>query len=320
MNIDNQPIGIRQQKRRILRNITHIQHHPRHVPARLCRPDLLQISIIRNVEAFTHKLRPQPGPMQVKVDPIRIWYPRGLKRHLGSQINRNPRVSRCRPMSNPRHQSQRPAFGRNNPHLRHKLVIGHSFVVIPQRIFIVISWHILVVIPWRSGGIRFFSSTHYESVFHRRLTQLRQLRPSLPRRATARSFLHNCRILLPRNRPVLQILFLDRRFGQQRRYPQPAAWILRPQKFVLPHRRSQALRIAQRPPLFRQQFRHRIHCFRRMRSPRIAVINRTKTIHHLRKRSLGLTALGQRFKLHTLSLCLLKRRQLVWLSRRLGPR
>jgi hypothetical protein len=66
MNIDNQPVRIRQQKRRVLRHIVHIQHHPRHIVRVLRRPNLLQKSVVRHRKALAHQLLRQLRPCRSK--------------------------------------------------------------------------------------------------------------------------------------------------------------------------------------------------------------------------------------------------------------
>ena len=119
MNINNQPIRIRQQKRRVLRHVMHIQHHPRHLTRKLRRPHPGQKPIIGHIEALARQLRRQPRMPQVEEDAIRILHPRRLILHLFSrrhiQINRHPRITRRRPMPNPRHHRQRPRLRLPDP-------------------------------------------------------------------------------------------------------------------------------------------------------------------------------------------------------------
>ena len=123
MNIDNQPIRIRQQKRRVFRHMMHIQHHPRHIVAKLRRPHPFQETIIGYPKTLPLQLRRQPRMPNIKEDPVRILHPRGLilhfltRRHI--QINRHPRVARRRPVPNPGHLRRRPRLPlhlrRNHP-------------------------------------------------------------------------------------------------------------------------------------------------------------------------------------------------------------
>ncbi len=114
MNINNQPVRIRQQKSRILRHIIYIQHHPRHIVRELCRPYLLQEPIIRHRKALPHQLLRQPSPMQIKINPVRIRHPSRLISHIIPEIDRHPRISRSRPMPNPRNLRQPPTPPRSS--------------------------------------------------------------------------------------------------------------------------------------------------------------------------------------------------------------
>ena len=112
MNINNQPIRIRQQKRRVLRHLMHIQHHPRHLIRELRRTDLRQKSIIGHRKALARQLRRQPCMVQIEEDAIRILHPRRLILHVLArihvQVDRHTRIARRRPMPNPGHHRQRP--------------------------------------------------------------------------------------------------------------------------------------------------------------------------------------------------------------------
>src|SRR6202041_2275130 len=63
MNVDDQPVRIRQQKRRVFRHVVHIQHHPRHVVGELSRTNLLKEPIVGDGKTFSDQLLRQPRPM-----------------------------------------------------------------------------------------------------------------------------------------------------------------------------------------------------------------------------------------------------------------
>ena len=81
MNINNQPVRIRQQKRRILRHLVHIQHHPRHVTRKLRRTNPRQKTIVRHRKALAGKLLCQPRIVQIKKDAVRMLDARRLVLH-----------------------------------------------------------------------------------------------------------------------------------------------------------------------------------------------------------------------------------------------
>ena len=56
MDIDDQSVGIWQQKRRVLRYIVYIEHHARHLVAKLGSSDLLEKTVIRYRKVLADEL------------------------------------------------------------------------------------------------------------------------------------------------------------------------------------------------------------------------------------------------------------------------
>ena len=95
MDVDDEPIRVRQQKRRILRDIVHIQHHARHVVGILRRADALQKSIIGNREGLARQFLRQPRAMQVEVNAVGAGHARRLILHLVAKVDGDTRVRRA---------------------------------------------------------------------------------------------------------------------------------------------------------------------------------------------------------------------------------
>ena len=101
MNIDNQPVRVGQQERRILGDVIHFQHHPGRSLLVLRHPDLLQEAIL-HVEALAHQRRNQFRVRQVEEDAVRIGDAPSLVFHLRVQIDRHAGVVRRRPVPDAR--------------------------------------------------------------------------------------------------------------------------------------------------------------------------------------------------------------------------
>ncbi len=112
MNIDDQPVGIGQQKRVVVRQIVDFQHNPRPSGLKLRHSDLLQESVI-NIEALSHQCRRELRIAQVEKDPVGIRQPLRSKLDLALQVDGHSRVVWCRPVPNRRHPRQvsRALFG-----------------------------------------------------------------------------------------------------------------------------------------------------------------------------------------------------------------
>ncbi len=104
MDIDNEPVRIGQQKRRVLRHVIHIQHDARAVAGVLRGADAFQKAIIHYFKALADQFRRQPGAMQIEEDAIRARHTRCLVLHGIAQVNGDARVRGRGPVANARHQ------------------------------------------------------------------------------------------------------------------------------------------------------------------------------------------------------------------------
>jgi hypothetical protein len=86
MYINNQPLRIRQKKRRVLRYLRHIQHHARHIATRLRRANPRQEAAVRHGKALAFQLRRQLRMVQIEEDAVRMLHPRRLILHLVTVI------------------------------------------------------------------------------------------------------------------------------------------------------------------------------------------------------------------------------------------
>ena len=111
VDINNQPLRIGQQKRRVLRHLRHVQHHAGHVAVGLRRAYPREESAVGHAEALALQLRRQLHMVQVKEDAVRTHHPRRLILHLAAlvpgQVDRQPGIRRRRPVPDPGHHRDR---------------------------------------------------------------------------------------------------------------------------------------------------------------------------------------------------------------------
>ena len=72
MYVNDQAIGIGQQKRGVIADVIDVEHHPGHVSLVLGDPDLSQ-ETIRYIKALAHQCRRQFGLVKVKENPVGDW-------------------------------------------------------------------------------------------------------------------------------------------------------------------------------------------------------------------------------------------------------
>jgi hypothetical protein len=99
MHINDEPPGIRQQKRRILTDIADIEHNARHVVRKLGDTNAFEKSIVSNFLRFTDQLRRKFYTMQIEEDAIRSRHTRCLVLHLVLKIDGDTRINGCRPVT-----------------------------------------------------------------------------------------------------------------------------------------------------------------------------------------------------------------------------
>ena len=83
MNIDDQAVRIRQQKRRVVAHVAYIEHDARNVVGKLRRANPLQITVVGHFHGSANQLRRKLHAMKIKKDAVRIGHARRFVLHLG---------------------------------------------------------------------------------------------------------------------------------------------------------------------------------------------------------------------------------------------
>ena len=100
MNIDNQAVRIRQQKRRVVAHVAYIEHDARNVVGKLSRANPLEIAVVGHFHRSANQFRGELHAMKIKKDAVRIGHARRFVLHLGIQIDCHARINIRRPMTN----------------------------------------------------------------------------------------------------------------------------------------------------------------------------------------------------------------------------
>ena len=93
MDIDDQPIRVRQQECRVLCNLMHIQHDARNVIGKLRGPNAGQEPVVGNGKTLACQFRRKMRVVQIEEDAVRVLYPRCLVLDLITKVDRNTRVA-----------------------------------------------------------------------------------------------------------------------------------------------------------------------------------------------------------------------------------
>ena len=293
VDVDDQPVRIRQQKRRVLRHIVHIQHHPGHIRSGLRGPDSLQKAVVRHREAPAHQLRAQLRPVQVEKDSIRVRNPRRLELYLVAKVDRHPGIRRRRPVPDPGHLRQALPRRGDSRSLCRRWNRQRSCID-----------------RWRTPGRRGALGRRDRRRFDRSRVFLRQGQPASSRPSLARG----------RCRHTHRLFRLPRLAGtrshraRRRLTRRPARRILCPQERILPLRVVQCHRVVQFATLFAQQLRHHPNRFGSVFIPRVAMVDRPKAVHH--PHVFGFRVRSRRFCLEHLARL---HRLLPWGQNRLMP-
>src|SRR6202795_1431775 len=88
VNVNNQPVRIRQQESVVLREAVNVENNPRAIPARLSHANLLQKSMIQ-IEALAHQGRRKLGVVQIKNDACRTAQSLRGKLYFAFKVNRD---------------------------------------------------------------------------------------------------------------------------------------------------------------------------------------------------------------------------------------
>ena len=102
MDVNDQSVGIGQQKCVIVGQVVHFEHHPRASRLELSHPNLLKKTVVY-IETFAHQGGRQLGIAQVKEDSVRMRDALRSELDVVFHVNRYPRVVRGRPVANRRH-------------------------------------------------------------------------------------------------------------------------------------------------------------------------------------------------------------------------
>jgi hypothetical protein len=195
VNIDDQPRRVRQQKRRILRDLMHIQHDPRHIVRELRRPHPRQEAVVGHRKALARKLRGELGMMQVKEDAVRMLDPRRLIPHriviaLNIEVDRDPRIRRRGPVADARHRCGGCRDGhrflrhdnRRDPSHRSGLAHHRCWSIRRRHHQFVISTGAFALLRRRSGETRRRTRHHRPRILHRQLRLHLAPAPATPER------------------------------------------------------------------------------------------------------------------------------------------
>ena len=106
MDIDDQPIGIRQQEGRIVGNVVHFQHHASESALILRHPHLAQKAVV-HVEGFTHQLGRELRVVDIEEDAIGRRDTSSFVLHFRIHIDGHAGVIGCGPVPHAGNQRQR---------------------------------------------------------------------------------------------------------------------------------------------------------------------------------------------------------------------
>ncbi len=110
VDIDDQPVRIRQQEGFVVRKIGHFEHNPRAPGLKLRHTNLLQEPVV-HVEALAHQRRGQLGAAQVEENAVRTGNARRTELDVALQVDGDARVVRRRPVPDPGHARQPSRMG-----------------------------------------------------------------------------------------------------------------------------------------------------------------------------------------------------------------
>ncbi len=273
VNVNDEPVRVGQQKRRVLRHWLHIQHDACGVRARLRRTDRLQKAVVGHRKALARQTQRESRAMQIEEDAVGVLHARRLKLHIATQVNRDPRI-RCRgPVPDPRHHRRCDvrivAVAARQLHLA-----GDRFRIARGGCCCVVTNH-LRLRPCRAG----FADRPALWCRRRLLVGLRHHRWRAVRISFAQQRPHLGRLC----RIVRGVRPEQRQRLPQRRPCQRARRVCLGKKLILPRCIAETAAIVQLAPLFGQQLSDRLHGARCVQVRRVGVVDRPVAVHRLGK-------------------------------------
>src|SRR5215471_17738020 len=97
VDVDDEPVGIRQQKGFVRRETVDLEHHAGSLRLKLRDADFLEESIV-DIEAFAYERGGQLRIPQIEEDTIWMRNSLRTKFHFAFQVNRHSSVVRSRPV------------------------------------------------------------------------------------------------------------------------------------------------------------------------------------------------------------------------------